>query len=309
MRRIVPYPRSGLRGLAVSASLMAILMANETVASDRQVHAPAGYVVAFSPADAAASENPAVFVLRGGQEMPVRIGASLFESDQVVVREPSASVTIETATDHRLRVDATRSPHLVTGSLPEGGRFAELASIVAELFRPRPARASVNLMGRSESGLRLQLGAGVVQHVQARSDLWIGWQGGVAPYVVELVGQSGKRKRDLVVLNSVETPEHSTRIALPPSASGHLTLLVRDAQKTEARILLMTDTRVPMPPEELRTGAPTEAFARMLQALWLLRQPTRAWDLHAAAVASQAGDYEPATALLQMLADGGRPER
>jgi hypothetical protein len=309
MSQTLPFVASVWRRLAWSVSLVAVVGVGPGIAYERQTRTPAGYVVAFWPADAAGAERPAMVVLREGQEMPVQIGASLFESDQVVVRDPSASVTIETAKDHRLRVDATRSPHRITGALPAGGRFGELASIVAELFQPKPPRATVNLMGRSETRLRLRLGADVVQHVPARSNLWIGWQGGVAPYTVEVIGQSGKRKLDLVVLNSVETPERATRVALPPSASGHLTLLVRDAQQTEVRLLLITDEQVPHPPVELRSEAPTEDFGRMLQALWFLRRPTRAWDLHAAAVAAEAGDYQPATVLLHMLANGERPGR
>ncbi|MFK8252769.1 hypothetical protein [Ancylobacter terrae] len=259
---------------------------------------PAGYILALD--SAAADPDAASHILREGQEVPVQIGGALFAGDQVVVADPTTAVTIETAGDGQLRIDAARSPHPVKGELPTGGRLSALAALIGELFQSKPEARTVNLIGRTDPELRLTLGRGVPQRVVAGAPLWVGWSGGVAPFAVT-IGAAGAPP-----LARVEARTPAARLDLPAGTGGPLVLTVRDAQGAEARIDLVAGPP-PELPDWIATGTPTPDFAKVAGALWLIERQPAEWDLYAAALAAQAGDYPAAQELLRRLAAGERP--
>ncbi|MFG1349478.1 hypothetical protein [Xanthobacter autotrophicus] len=272
-------------------------------AGDGAMRTPAGYVVGIETP--AAEPDEAAHILREGQEVPVQIGGALFDGDQVVVRTPDTWVAIETVNDRHMRVDAAHSPHPVKGELPAGGRFSAFAAMVGELFRARPEARTVNLMGRNEGALRLQIGRSVTQRVVPGTRLWIGWQGGVKPYTVEV----RQRAEGDAVLAATRASGRSASVALPRAASGPLRLSVSDAEGAQVHMDLIADPAPPAVPAWISDGAPTPAFGQVATALWLLDRKPAEWDLHAAAIAAEAGDYGAAEALLLRLAEGKRPSR
>lgn len=287
------------------ALLALLLLAGslQAMARDADTRTPAGYIVGVDLP--AADPDTAAHVLREGQEIPVQIGGALFDGDQVVVRDAAAAVTIETVNDRQLRVDAARSPHPVTGALPSGGRFSALAAMIGELFESRPAARTVNLIGRTDEALRLQLGRGVAQRVVPGTRLWLGWQGGGAPFTVEIraPGKGG------AVLAATPANGRSATLALPPAATGPLVLAVRDSEGEEVQVDLLAHAEALPLPAWLKDGAPTPAFGQVAGALWLLERKPAEWDLQAAALAAEAGHYGAAEELLRRLAEGRRPTR
>ncbi|MFS8038940.1 hypothetical protein ACI7BZ_18615 [Xanthobacter sp. AM11] len=273
------------------------------MAGDADMRTPAGYIVGLELP--AADPDMAAHVQREGQKMPVQIGGALFDGDEVVVRDTGAAVTIETVNDRQLRVDATRSPHRITGALPSGGRFSALAAMIGELFASKPAARTVNLIGRNDETLRLQMGRGVPQRVVPGSRLWLGWQGGAAPFSVEVraPGDAG------AVLAATPANGRSAVLTLPLDAAGPLVLMVRDGAGEEARVELLAHAEAPPVPAWITESAPTPAFGQVASALWLLERKPAEWDLQAAAIAAEAGHYAAAEELLRRLAEGRKPKR
>ena len=286
-------PHSGWgRGLLV----LLLVLAGAPAGADG-VRRPAGYVVGIETN--AADPEAAAHLLREGQELALQIGGAVFDGDEVVVRAPETAVSIETAVDRHVRIDAASSPHRVRGELPAGGGFSAFAAMVGELFSARPEARTVNLIGRTDGALKLDMGRGVPQRVVPGSRLWIGWRGGTAPYAVEIRDSTG------AALASASAAGPSAELALPP-ASGPLVLAVRDGAGEESTIALVATPSLPEIPAAFRDAAPTPAFGAVASALWLMARAPAEWDLQAAALAAAAGDYPAAKALLRRLAEGRR---
>jgi hypothetical protein len=158
---------------------------------------PAGFVTGLDLPEGA----PAPVLRRQGEALDVQVWRELFDGDALEI-SGKASVTIETAKDKRLVVDAARSPHRIEGELGGGGKFATFAATLGELFKSKPEKTPANLVGRSnDAAPRLLPGrSDEPQIVVPGQPIWVGWQGGTAPFTVEIRGQTGKRKRDLQAL-------------------------------------------------------------------------------------------------------------
>jgi len=287
--------RALLAVLVVAGSLPALARAAD-------MRTPAGYIIAVELS--AADADAAAHVQREGQQLPVQIGGALFDGDTVVVREAGTVVTIETVHDRQLRVDAARSPHLVTGALPSGGRLSAFAALIGELFESRPAPRAVNLIGRNDAALRLEMGRGVPQQVVPGTRLWLGWQGGEAPFTVEIraPGPAG------AVLAATAATGRTATLALPSAAAGPLALVLRDGAGEEVQLDLRAAAGAPPVPPWIGEAAPTAAFGQVAGALWLLERQPAEWDLQAAALAAEAGSYAAAEELLRRLAEGRKPK-
>ena len=269
--------------------------------ADAQGRAPAGYVTAVDAPER--DGRPGAVLRREGQEIDVQIWTPLFDGD--VLEIASGAVTIETARDKRLVVDAARSPHRIEGELPTAGRFSAVASVIGDLFRQKPSRNAATLIGRTGAP-EIRIGGGAVQKVVAGQPLWLAWAGGAAPFAIEIVGQSQKRSLDVRVLASHASEADQALITIPKTASGNLTLIVRDAAGREAKRKLLTGPAPAFPPW-IAAGAPTPEFEKVARALYLLEDKSGARDMYAGAIAMQAGDYPAAANLLSILAQGGRP--
>lgn len=300
MTRAAPLLPALRHALAALLVLVAVMPA---MARDADMRTPAGYIVGMELP--ATDPGMAAHVQREGQKMPVQIGGALFDGDEVVVRDAGAAVTIETVNDRQLRVDATHSPHRVTGALPSGGRFSALAAMIGELFESKPAARTVNLIGRNDETLRLQMGRGAAQRVVPGTRLWLGWQGGAAPFTIEIraPGEGG------AVLSATPATGRSAALTLPSTASGRLVLEVRDSADEAVQVGLLAQADPPPVPAWISEGAPTPAFGQVASALWLLERKPAEWDLQAAALAADAGHYAAAEELLRRLAEGWKPKR
>jgi hypothetical protein len=265
---------------------------------------PAGYITVLNGIDEDGKSN--VRLRREGLDIDVQIWTPLFAGDVLEV-SGAATVTIETVRDKRLTLDASRSPHRIEGALPSGGTLVEMANLIGDLFKTKPPRDVANLIGRSDPSPRLRIGEGVIQRVSAGTILWLSWQGGTPPYAVEIHGQTEKRKHDIGRLAAATSDTTAVTLRIPPSASGHLTLVIRGANDVEARIRLET-VAPPQFPAWIEAGAPTPEYTKVAQALFLLQQPDRGFDLMAAAHAAEVKDYPAAAALLRLLAEGRRPK-
>jgi hypothetical protein len=215
-----------IRFLATLAAAC-LLMAAPATAQQR----PAGYVTGLDLPDGA----PPPVLRRQGEALDVQVWRELFDGDALEVAG-KATVTIETARDRRLVVDAARSPHKIEGELGGGGKFATFAATLGELFKSRPDKTAANLIGRNDAAPRLRMGrTRDRQIVVVGQPIWLTWQGGAAPFTVELTGQSRMRKLDIRALASVTTPTNEAKLVVPAEAAGNLTLVVRDADGREAR--------------------------------------------------------------------------
>ena len=286
----------------LSGPILALALMVAPAAADLQ--RPAGYVTGLDLPDG----SPAPVLRRQGQALDVQVWRELFDGDALEVAG-KATVTIETARDKRLVVDAARSPHRIAGELGGGGQFAAFAATLGELFKAKPDKTAANLVGRSnDAAPSLRMGRSKDrQIVVIGQPLWLSWQGGAAPFTVELAGQSGKRKRDIRVLARATTPANEAKLIVPPGAAGHLTLTVRDAEGRETRAALQAQANAPWTPDWIDKGAPTPDMARLARAAFLLSRGPHVWEFHAAGQAAEL-DSEPARHLLDLVGRGERPK-
>jgi len=282
--------------LLLALAALVLMFVPPAIAQSRR---PAGYVVAVETPEGA----PAPLVRREGQTLDAQVWTPLFAGDAVEA-QGAAALTIETAKDKRLRVDAARSPHRVEGELGGGGRFAALASRLGDLFRAKPDASPTNLVGRADAPPRLQIGGAGAQVIPPGATIWVAWRGGEAPFTVELRGQSAKRSHDVRALASATTDAQEVRLVAPASIAGRLAVVVRDAQGREAR-LDATAGAAPAAPDWLRQGAPTAQTLALARAVELLERRPARYDLFAAGLAAGI-DAAPARALLDRLARGER---
>lgn len=287
--------------IARFTALVACALLACSAATAQGARTPAGYVTGVESPER--EGRPGAILKRDGQILDVQIWTSLFDGDVLEVAE--GAVTIETAKDKRATIDVSRSPHRIEGELPTAGRFSAIASVVGDLFRQKPSRNAAGLIGRTGAP-EIRTGGSAVQKVVAGKPLWIGWVGGAAPYTIEIIGQSAKRSRDVRVLASQKSETDAASLLIPDTASGNLTLVVRDAAGREAKRALVT-TLPPKFPEWVSAGAPTSEFAQVARALYLLEDASGQMDMLAATLAAEALDYPAAVALRTMLADGRRP--
>ncbi len=287
--------------IASVSAIFAGALFSFSAATAQGARTPAGYVTAVESPER--EGRPGAVLKRDGQTLDVQIWTSLFDGDVLEVAE--GVVTIETAKDKRATIDPSRSPHRIEGELPTAGRFSAIAAVVGDLFRQKPTRNAAGLIGRTGAP-EIRTGGGAVQKVIAGQSLWIGWNGGAAPYMIEIIGQSEKRSRDLRILASQKSETDSASLFIPATASGDLTLVVRDAIGREAKRALVT-TLPPRFPEWVTAGAPTSEFAQVARALYLLEDASGQMDMLAATLAAEALDYPAAVTLRTMLADGRRP--
>jgi hypothetical protein len=161
---------------------------------------PAGFVTGLDLPEGA----PAPVLRRQGEALDVQVWRELFDGDALEI-SGKASVTIETAKDKRLVVDAARSPHRIEGELGGGGKFATFAATLGELFKSKPEKTPANLVGRSnDAAPRLLPGrSDEPQIVVPGQPIWVGWQGGTAPFTVELRGQTPQAQARPSALASV----------------------------------------------------------------------------------------------------------
>lgn len=265
---------------------------------------PAGYVTAVDAPEQ--DGKPGVVIRRAGQEIEVQIWTPLFNGDVLEVSGP-AKVVIETVKDKRATIDAAHSPHTIEGALAGDGKMSEISSLIGDLFRSKPTRDAVNLIGRSDPSPRMRLGEGAMQRVIAGKPVWLAWQGGNPPYTIEVRGQTAMRKHDIGVLAQAVAPMREATIDIPPTASGRLTLVIRDSAGLEFHKPVETGAAPPIP-TWVSAGAPTGEFATVAEALFLLTQNKGAYDLLAATRAATVKDYPPARELLRQLAEGRRPQ-
>ena len=282
-----------IRRLVIALAGLALMFASAAAAPLR----PAGYVVALdAPEDA-----PAPVLRRQGEALDVQVWRELFDGDVLEVAG-KAVVTIETAKDKRLAVDAARAPHRISGELAGGGRFAALAATLGELFRAKPDAAPANLVGRNDAAPRLRMGqAAAPQVVVAGAAVWARWQGGTPPFTVEITRPS--RPKRALAAATAETRE--ARLDVPAQAAGRLTLVIRDAAGLEARAPLRAQAAPPPTPEWIAAGAPTPEMRQLAAAAHLLGDDKRRYQLLAAGMAAELGSA-PARALLDIIARGDR---
>lgn len=291
------------RMIALLAVATGILWSSHTAIAEGALR-PAGYVTAL--AGIGEDGRSDVKISRQGQEIDVQIWTPLF-ADDVLEVTGAATATVETVKDKRLTIDASRSPHRIEGALPSDGTLAEMARLIGDLFKAKPQRDVANLIGRSDPSPRLRIGEGALQRVASGTTLWLAWQGGTPPFTVEIRGQTGKRKLDIGLLAMATSDSPNVTLQIPPNASGHLTLVIRGANGVATQTPLETVSPPQFPPW-IEAGAPTPEYAKLAQALYLLQRPDRGFDLMAAARAAEVKDYPAATALLQRLAEGRRPQ-
>lgn len=287
-----------IRLIRFLGALLALFAAHQAMA--QRAMRPAGFITEIN------AEPGDVRLLREGQAVEVQIFTPLFARDTLEMRG-NGTLTIETIKDKRRILNASSGVLVIEGELPSGGRVQEFTAMIGDLFRTKPNRNATNLIGRSGPEPVLAIGNGKVQKVEIGMPLWLSWQGGTAPFTIELRGQTASRKHQIGVLASVKSEGREARLTLPERAAGTLTLIVRDAAGLEARLKLLTAT-APIIPPQISAASPTPEFARVAQALFLLKNESQAFDLMAASRLSEVKSYPPAAALLDMISHGKRPQ-
>lgn len=283
----------------ISRSLAALLLTLCTLGGSAlaQQRYPAGYITAIEGLTEAA--EPDAVVLREGQALDAQVGAALFAGDRIVTRG-AAAVTIETVADKRARIDAARSPHDIRGELPAGGRMAEIAGLIGDLFKSKPSTRTTNLVGRSDDKPVIRIGQGQRQEIAAGEPVWLRWQAGVAPFTVDLRPEGRARLAGL----PLTTTANEAVIPVAREAKGRMAIIVRDAAGQTARLPLSIVRPRPVP-DWIAAASPTAEYAVVAGALHQLKQNGAKAAVQAASRLHTVPGYAPARQLRDRLAKGG----
>lgn len=278
----------------VKALLLSVLMifvgALVAVAEDI---VPAGYVtsVALVGEDATAK----TVIVRDGAELPARIMMPVFAEDIVFLRDAGSRIIIETGDGKKVEVGGSVMRFTVTGEIDTGDGTWGIISAIGGVFAGDEEPAPENMVSKGGT-LKMPVAVrGTNILLKGRRTLWLGWEGGKAPFTVSLAGESG----ETIMAERLASSE--TEITLPDKVGGKFTLVLRDAEQQKVQLRFRFADALPEnAPQSVDTIA--DVLAR---AAWLTGQGDGAWSIEAAQLLKANGS-EAAQALLGKITGGWR---
>lgn len=275
----------------MKALLLSLLMivsgAGAAAAADKT---PAGYItdIVLTGADEAAK----TVVVRDGVEIAGKLMMPLYAGDVVFIREPASAVGIETGAGKQVTLGADLRRYPVDGQIDTGDSAWGILGAISEVFAGEGGQAPENMVSKGGDLKMAAIVRGTNMIATGRKVLWLGWDGGTAPYAVSLAGGSGERvlARDVAGL--------SAEVALPEGAGQRFTLIVRDARQQAVKIKIKVVEAAP--------GASGQSMAKRLAAAARLTGEGKGeWSLEAA---QQLNDLKngAASALLDKVRTGWR---
>jgi hypothetical protein len=238
---------------------------------------PVGLVADFQPARSQYTLQRAP----QGSIVHVHLGTAVLPGDRFTLSRPGQSVTLQLADGRKLRFDQP-GEHRVPESRPMG-RLATILGSIPDLFGddsglggtavsrdfdrcgmpgflPEPPQ----LPAVPESGARLAAGA---------LDLRLAWQGGCAPYAVEL------RRDGTVVAQRGGLTDRAAHLQGLTLAPGRYELVISGKGGAESAFTVDVSDDAPTLPQDLQ--GETGDLAGLANAVWLAQQDEGRWMLEA----------------------------
>ena len=266
--------------------LMILMAAANAIAEDR---APAGYLVTLklAGADAASKE----VVIRNGGEIAGKLMMPLYDGDVVFVRDPASSIGVELGDGTTMTLGRGLARFKLKGEIDTGDGTLGILAAIAGVFAGEGEQAPENMAAKGSS-LRMPMavrGANLIR--KDRNGLWLGWQGGTAPFSVS-ISTGGE---NTLLLKDVR--HGAVTVPLAGVTIGKFTIIINDAEQQKLQLRFR---RVDALPENLPvTGTSQASF--LARAAWLTSQ--EGWRIEAAQMLHEAGT-DTALALRDKIVGG-----
>jgi hypothetical protein len=279
----------------MKAFLLSVLMMSAMVSpSGAGGGTPAGYVtdLSLTGADAAAR----TVVVRDGAEIQAKLMMPLYAGDVVFIREPASSVGVEVGNGEVVTLGADLRRYAVEGEIDTGDSTWGILGAISDVFAGEGDQPPENMVSKG-GDLKMPMAIRGANMIQAgRKSLWLGWDGGTAPYTVSLEDEAGA-----VVLAS-DVAGLSADVELPAAVGKRFTLAVRDARRQVVQLRVRRSEEVPGVAS--RAGSPAQLIA---SAALLTAEGKGEWSLEAAQMLRQNRNGA-AAALLEKMRTGWRYE-
>jgi hypothetical protein len=268
--------------------------------------APVGVVADFQPVRAQYTLQRAP----QGETVHVHLGTTVLPGDRLLLSKPGQSVTLQLADGRKLRFDQP-GEHRV----PEGrtlGRLATILGSIPDLFGDDSGLGGT-AVARDIDRCGMpgfvpeppQLPAvpdSVARLVAGPLDLRLAWQGGCAPYAVEL------RHDGVVIAQSADLGERAAQLQGTALMPGRYELSVSGKGGQGSTYAIDVQAAAPPLPHELR--GETGNLALISSAVWLAQQDAGLWMLEAVRrLEPLARQGDPLAASLQQGWLSGMPLR
>lgn len=272
----------------MKAFLLSVLMMLAAVAPVRAAGGtPAGYItdLALTGADAAAK----TVVVRDGAEIPARLMMPLFAGDVVFIREPASAVGVETGKGEVVTLGADLRRYTVEGQLDTGDSTWSIISAISDVFAGEGDQAPENMVSKGNDLKMPMVVRGTNLIGPDRTHLWLGWEGGAAPYAVGFSANGGDEK---VLATGIM--DQSTVIELPDEADGRFTLAIYDSRLFAVKVKVKRATIVPVPQdgEGFRNIAAAAKLSGKGKGEWLLEAAQMLQDEKSGAAAALLAKFK-----------------
>ena len=249
---------------------------------------PSGYVVEIALAGADAKAG--TVVVRDGKEIPAKLMMPLFDGDVVFLRDVNSRIGLELGDGRTLELGGGLTRFALDGEIDTGDSTWGILGAIGAVFAGEGEQAPENMAAKGGS-LKVPMAVRANRIAVERRSLWLGWQGGTAPYAVVLEKPGGEE-----TLASGIAAE-ALELALPQSAGERFTLSLRDSAGERVQLRIRRVGRLP-------DGARTIKGA-LATAAWLTAQDDGAWTIEAAQML-RTQNTGAAAALLDRIAAGWR---
>ena len=250
---------------------------------------PAGYItdIALTGAD----ETAKTVVVRDGSEIAGKLMMPLYAGDVVFIREPASAIGLETGSGKQVTLGADLRRYPVEGQIDTGDSTWGILGAISGVFAGEGDQAPENMVSKGGDLKMPMIVRGTNIIASGRKSLWLGWEGGTAPYTVSLAGEAGE---------TVLVPDVAgtfTEVALPETAGQRFTLVVKDARQTTVKVKIKADDGI--------DGMPEGQAQRIAAAAKLTGQGKGEWTLEAAQLLRETKGGA-AAALLEKIRTGWR---
>ncbi len=260
------------------------------VAGDRT---PAGYVteISLSGEDAAAK----TVIVRDGGEIAAKLMMPVYDGDIVFLREAASRIVLETGGGMTVRIGGSVMRFAVTGELDTGDSTWGIIAAIGGVFSGDDEPAPENMVSKGGTLKMPMASRGSNMVLKSRQALWLGWEGGTAPFTVSLAGEGGETRL------AAELSGTEAEIVLPAAVKERFTLVVRDAEQQKVQVRLRLAERLP----EGAPPASASAAGTLALAAWLTGQGEGTWRIEAAQML-HGSTAAAAPALLDKIRTGWR---
>jgi hypothetical protein len=253
--------------LLLFSLLIIVFGAGHAMAADRT---PAGYVMEMSLAGEDATAK--TVIVRDGGEIAAKLMMPVFDGDIVFLRDAASRLGLEMGDGKAVQVGGSVMRFTVRGELNTGDSTWGIIAAIGSVFAGEDEPAPENMVSKGGT-LKMPMAIrGTNLVLKGRRTLWLGWEGGKAPFSINLAAVGGETELDTGISGN------GAEIALPDDANDKLTLVVRDAEQQKVQVKLRFAGALPEggPPETASTTG------NLALAAWLTGQDDGAWSIEAA---------------------------